>query len=73
MGFLNQILESLNQFMSGGVVATIAIVVEFALRLIKTEKPKSIIYGIAGFFKLAGKVFTKIGEVSDKIFGQQIK
>lgn len=63
------------EFLTGheGMVATLAVVVEFVLRLIPSEKPKSIIYLVAAVVKSAGAVLSKIGEILDKILPQKLK
>jgi hypothetical protein len=70
MEFLNSILS----YLSGaeGMVATLAIVVEFVLRLVPSEKPRSIAYAVGGFVKVIGAVFTKLGELLDKILPQKL-
>jgi hypothetical protein len=56
-----------------GASATIAIVLEFAFRLIPSEKPKSIIYLIASAAKSLGGILIKAGELLDKVLPQTIK
>lgn len=56
-----------------GASLTIAMVVEFVLRMVKTEKPKSILYGIAYAVKKSGEVLTKVGNLLDKILPQKLK
>lgn len=71
MEFLNSVME----FLVGheGMVATLAVVVEFVLRLVPSEKPKSIVYLVAGFIKAAGAVLSKIGELLDQVLPQKLK
>jgi hypothetical protein len=56
-----------------GQATIAAIVLEFALRLWKSEKPLSILYGISGALKLAGSVLTKAGDVLGKVIPQRLK
>lgn len=71
MEFLNSVME----FLVGheGMVATLAVVVEFVLRLVPSEKPKSIVYLVAGAIKSVGAILSKIGEMLDKILPQNVK
>ncbi|MBL0233163.1 MAG: hypothetical protein IPQ08_05820 [Chitinophagaceae bacterium] len=55
------------------VLASIAIGLEFAFRLFKTENPKSIVYLIADGIKKSGEVLTKIGSLLDKVLPQRLK
>lgn len=52
--------------------AVIAVVVEFVLRLVKTEKPKSLLYAAAAIVRGLGVVLTKLAEVMDKILPQKL-
>lgn len=56
-----------------GMVAGLAIAVELVFRFIPTEKPKSFIYAAAAIVKGLGVLFTKVGELSDKILPQKVK
>lgn len=55
------------------LVVVLAGIVDMAFRLIKTDSPKSLIYGVANVFKLLGQGFTKLGELSDKILPQRVQ
>lgn len=59
--------------MSAPILVSIGIAIEFAFRLFKTEKPKSIVYMIADMIKKSGEVLTKIGALLDKVLPQRIK
>lgn len=56
-----------------GASATIAIILEFAFRMIPSEKPKSLLYVIAYFCNKAGDLLSKIGSFLDKVIGQKLK
>lgn len=73
MEILNKILEAISSFGAGPLVATIAIAVEFVLRLIKSEKPRSILYLIADGTKAVGGIISKLGEIMDKVLPQRLK
>jgi DNA-binding HxlR family transcriptional regulator len=73
MELLNKVLEALNSFGAGPLIATVAVAVEFALRLIKSEKPRSIMYLIADGTKAVGGIISKIGEIMDKVLPQRLK
>jgi hypothetical protein len=66
----NQIMGYLNSAM--GLSATIAMVLEFVLRLIPTQKPASILYMVAGGAKMLGTLFGKLGEFLDKVLPQKL-
>ena len=57
----------------GVVIVVLTGVLDFVFRMIKTEKPKSIVYLIADMFKLIGKGLAKIGELMDKVLPQRLK
>ena len=54
-------------------VGIIAVIVEFVLRLFKTEKPASVLYIIAGALKLAGAALAKAGALLDKVLPQRVE
>lgn len=69
-GLVAKILEFIN---SGSGAMVIAVVLEFALRFIKSEKPLSILYVVAGMLKMVGNLFAKLGDFMDKVLPQKIK
>lgn len=73
MEFLNHISDVLSKAMSAPVLASIAIGIEFAMRMIKTDKPMSIAYAVAGAVKTAGDILTKCGQLMDKVLPQKLK
>jgi hypothetical protein len=56
-----------------GASVTIAIILDFAFRLIPSDKPKSVIYLVAEVVKKSGKFLVKLGQILDKVLGQNIK
>lgn len=57
----------------GSILMGAAMVIEFGMRFIKTEKPKSIMYMVGDGVKALGKIFTKSGEILDKVLPQKVK
>jgi hypothetical protein len=73
MEFLNHMASVIGNALNAPVLASIAIGLEFAFRLFKTDKPKSIVYMIADGIKKAGEILTKLGSLLDKILPQRLK
>ncbi len=71
MEFFDKIYKFI--YSAEGAAVTIAIVVDFAFRLIKTEKPKSVIYLVADIIKKSGDVLVRIGKFLDSILPQRLK
>lgn len=71
MEFLDKILAFLSS--AEGASLTIAVVVEFILRMVKSEKPLSILYLIANVTKKSGEILVKIGNLMDKVLPQRLK
>lgn len=71
MEFLDMILGFLNSAMAQ--YAVIAMVVEFILRLIPSEKPLSIAHLVGDFAKKIGNVLLMFGDLLDKILPQKLK
>lgn len=68
------IVDAIMGFLSSptGVIVG-GVVVEFALRFIKSEKPLGVIHAIGGMLKLFGNLALKIGEFLDKVLPQKLK
>lgn len=68
-------LEQINAFISTvtGQASIIALILDFAFRLIKTEKPLSIAYIIAETFHRVGSMLGGIGALLDKVLPQRLK
>lgn len=71
MEFLDKILAFLAS--AEGASLTIAVVVEFVLRTIKTEKPLSVLYLAANVIKKSGEILVKISNLMDKVLPQRLK
>ncbi len=70
------LLQTILDFISNNLMAvatSVAFVLEFLMRIIKTEKPKSILLMIAGFLALVGSIFSKLAEFLNKIIPQNLK
>lgn len=72
MEFLDQAIKFIQDNLVGAS-ATIAIVLEFAFRLVKTEKPLSILHVVAGAAKKLADVFKLLGDFLDKVLPQRLK
>lgn len=55
-----------------GQAGMIAVVVEFVLRLIPSSKPLSVAYLVGAACKKIGLIFTKVGEISDRVLPQRL-
>ncbi len=69
------IFEAILKFLSSamGQSAVVAMILEFVLRLVKSEKPLSILYIIAAVVKKIGDIFVKLGQLLDKVLPQKLK
>lgn len=70
MELAHKILDFLN---SGAGITTATLLLELILRVVKTEKPKSILLGFSGILKGAISVAAKLDSFLDKVVPQQIK
>jgi hypothetical protein len=69
---LNQILDFVsNQLMASSVV--VGLVLEFSLRMFKSEKPIGILHAVAGGLKVVAQIFGKVAEFLDKVLPQKLK
>jgi hypothetical protein len=73
MQFLDKIIELISSFMTGPIFATVAVVLEMFMRLIKTDKPIGFIHMIAGILNKVGSLFSKLAELLDKLLPQKLK
>lgn len=69
---LNQIAMYVQNNLSAQV-GVASIVIEMALRLVKSEKPLSIAYGIDAALKQIGSICSGIGAFLDKVLPQNLK
>lgn len=70
MEYLNQALELLKS--AEGASVAIALVLEFVLRLIKSEKPLGILRMIAAAGHLLAKVIEAAADLLDKVLPQKL-
>lgn len=71
MEWINKALDFLAS--AEGASVTIALVVEFVLRFVKSEKPLSVLYLVASSLKGLGNLFEAAGHFLDKILPQKLK
>ncbi len=71
MDLISKIMEFLVS--AEGASATIAIVLEFAFRLIPTKKPLSVLHLVGKIAKGAGAALVKVGDILDKVLPQDVK
>ena len=72
MEFLNNLF---NQIPGGEntVIAGIAAAIEIAMRLLKTEQPKSLLLVVSGVFKMVAKIAEKLASLVDALIPQRLK
>ena len=70
-----EIFDTILNFLTSGLgaSATIAVILEFGLRLIKSKKPLSVLYGISVIVHKLGEILIKLGELLDKVLPQRLK
>jgi hypothetical protein len=69
--FLSKCLEFLAS--AEGSAATIAVVLDFALRMMPSKKPLGVVHMVAKMIGMVGKVLVKVSEISDKVLPQKVK
>lgn len=69
------ILDKIKNFipLEGAVIMVGAGILDFILRMVKTETPKSVMYLIADGMKGVAGIIMKAGEFLDKILPQRLK
>lgn len=70
---LHGVLDALTKFGSGGIIVSVALAVEFVLRLVPSAKPKSIMYLVADSLRVVGQICQKAAEILDRILPQRLK
>lgn len=71
---MEDFFAKLIEFLANPQVAIIVgVVLEFSLRMAKTDKPQSIIRAIASIARVAGKALVAIADFSDKVLPQRTK
>lgn len=73
MEFLQKLADQIAAFGTGPAMAVIGMMIEMGLRLLKTEKPLSILLLVSGFLKGVANVFTAASSIIDKVVPQRIK
>jgi len=73
MEFIDGIVAQLTAFLNGPTLAGIAIALEFVLRLLPTEKPKSILLLVSGICKAVGSAFSLVSSIIDRVVPQRLK
>lgn len=80
MEVLSHWLAVVNESLNAPILVSVAVGLEFMFRMLKTEKPKSIVYMIADgikkggeLLKKSGELLSKIGQILDKVLPQKLK
>lgn len=72
---MDAVFETILSFLSKGEsqAMVLAMVIEFTLRLIPSQKPLSILYMVAKVAKISGDILSKFGALLDKVLPQNLK
>lgn len=72
---MDEIFNKAFEFLASvqGASVTIALVLDFAFRMIPSEKPLSVLHIVAKVAKKLGEFLVKFAELADKILPQKIK
>lgn len=73
MEIFQKIADFFNNLSTGGMMTGILIVVEFVLRLTKSDKPRSILIWIANAADMIAKAFRAIADFFAKLPPQSLK
>jgi hypothetical protein len=73
MEHLDKIIAALDKLYNGETLVTVGIALEIVMRMLKTEKPRSIIYILSGFCHKVALLIEKLGLMVDKILPQKLK
>lgn len=73
MEILTKVYEWFVHLSTGGMLTTIAMIVEFMLRMVKTSKPLSMLYVFRDGVQMAAKIFGVMVEILDKVLPQRVK
>jgi hypothetical protein len=71
MEFLDKVISFVGSI--EGMTATVAVILEFVLRLFKSEKPLGILHFAAALVGKFAVLLTKIAQLSDKVLPQKIE
>jgi hypothetical protein len=69
--FILKVSEFLTSAM--GASATVAVILEFAFRLLPSKKPLSILHVVGKFARACGEILVKCADFLDKVLPQVIK
>lgn len=72
MEFLNHLVAVIPDG-SAPWIASVAVALEFALRLIPSSKPLSVLHVVGGAVRVMGSLFVKVADLLDKILPQKLK
>lgn len=72
--FLQSIVDMVLSFVASveGQVSIVAVVVEFVLRLFKSDKPRSLLLVLSSALKGIGAMFSALSSLLDKIIPQRL-
>lgn len=70
-GWVDKIMAALAS--AEGASATIAVVVEFILRVVPSKKPMSIAHAVSAAVRTVARVAEKLADVLDKVLPQKTK
>lgn len=73
MELLNSVIKAVEGFGSSQFLVSLIVGLEFAFRMIKSDKPLSIMYLISDGLKKVGELCQKLGQLLDKVLPQRLK
>lgn len=73
LGFMDKIIEFLKSASTSSILVGVAMMVEMVLRLIKSEKPLSILHLISAAMKKVAEICKMGAELLDKVLPQNTK
>lgn len=71
MAILMSILNAVSS-LGAPVLATIGMVLEFGMRMIPSQKPLSILHGVAAVIRTVGAIAGKVADIMDKVLPQNV-
>lgn len=73
MELLNNVIKAVEGFGSSQFLVSLIVGLEFAFRMIKSDKPLSIMYLVSDGLKKVGELCQKLGQLLDKVLPQRLK
>jgi hypothetical protein len=72
---MEEFIVKVSEFLSSaaGASATIAVILEFAFRLLPSKKPLSVLHVAGKFARAVGEILVKVADFLDKVLPQHIK